>query len=41
VKAQDNNYGNELADRLAKEAARSSDSEIAYLKTLKNTVTSE
>jgi ribonuclease HI len=40
VKAHDN-YGNELADRLAKEAACSSDVEIAYLKTLKNTVTSE
>jgi ribonuclease HI len=40
VKAQDSNYGNELADRLAKEAAHSSDVEINYFKTTKSAVTS-
>jgi hypothetical protein len=41
VKAHDNNYGNMLADRLAKEAACSSDVDIAYTKIPKSGVTSE
>jgi hypothetical protein len=41
VKAHDGNYGNELADHLAKEAACGSDIEIAYIKFPKSVVTSE
>jgi hypothetical protein len=40
VKAHDN-YGNELVDDLAKEAACGSDIDIAYIKILKSAVTSE
>jgi len=40
VKAHDN-YGNELADHLAKEAACGSDADIAYIKIPKSAVTSE
>jgi len=40
VKAHDNNYGNKLADHLAKEAACSSD-DITYIKIPKSAVTSE
>jgi ribonuclease HI len=40
VKAHDDNYGNELADRLAKEAACSNDVDIAYIKIPKSAVTS-
>jgi hypothetical protein len=40
VKAHDN-YGNELANRLAKEAACGSDVEIAYIKIPKSAMTSE
>jgi len=41
VKAQDNNYWNELADSLAKEAACGSDEDIAYIKIPKSTVSSK
>jgi len=41
VKAHDGNYGNELADHLAKEAASDSDADIAYIKIPKIAVTSE
>ena len=41
VKAHNNNYGNEVADHLAKEARYSSNVDIAYIKTPKSAVTSE
>jgi ribonuclease HI len=41
VKAHDDNCGNELADRLAKEAACGNDVEIAYIKIPKSAVTSD
>ena len=41
VKAHDNNLGNELADKLAKEAACGSDVDIAYIKIPKSAVTNE
>jgi ribonuclease HI len=41
VKAHDDNYGNELADRLAKEAACGSDVDTSYIKIPKSAVTSE
>ena len=41
MKAQEGNYGNELADHLLKEAACSNDIDIAYIKILKSAVTSE
>jgi hypothetical protein len=41
VKAHDDNYGNELADHLAKEAVSGSDVDIAYIKTPKSAVTNE
>jgi len=41
VKAHNGNYGNEIADRLAKEAACGSDVDIAYIKIPKSAVTSE
>jgi len=40
VKAHDGNYGNELADHLAREAACSSDDDIACIKIPKPAVTS-
>jgi len=40
VKAHDDNYGNELADDLAKEATCGSDVEIACIKVPKSAVTS-
>ena len=40
VKAHDDNYGNELADHLAKVAACSSDVDVAYIKIPKSAVTS-
>jgi hypothetical protein len=41
MKAHDGNYGNELADYLAKKAACSSEADIAYIKTPKSAVISE
>jgi ribonuclease HI len=41
VKAHDNNYGNELADQLAKEAASDDALDITYNKLPKSAVTSE
>jgi ribonuclease HI len=41
VKARDDNYGNELADHLAKEAACGSDVDIVYIKIPKSAATSE
>jgi hypothetical protein len=41
VKAHDDNCENELAGRLAKEAACGNDVDIAYMKIPKTTVTSE
>jgi hypothetical protein len=41
VKAHDGKHGNELADHLAKEAACSSEVDIAYIKIPKSAVTSE
>ena len=41
VKAHNGNYGNEIADHLAKEAASGSDVDIAYIKIPKSAVTSE
>jgi len=41
VKEHDENYGNELADHLAKEAACSSDVDVAYINIPKSAVTSE
>jgi len=41
VKANDENYRNELADYLAKEAACGSDVDIAYIKIPKSAVTGE
>jgi hypothetical protein len=41
VKAHDDNYGNELADHLAKEAACGTDLDIAYTKIPKSAVISE
>jgi hypothetical protein len=41
VKAHDDNYGNELVDHLAKEAACGSDVDIAYIKIPKSAVASE
>jgi hypothetical protein len=41
VKEHDGNYGNKLADQLAKEAACSSQVDIAYIKIPKSAVTSE
>jgi ribonuclease HI len=41
VKAHDDNYGNELADKLAKEAASRSEAETAYNKIPKSTVIRE
>jgi hypothetical protein len=41
VKAHDNNYGNELTDQLAKEAASDDALNITYNKLPKSAVTSE
>ena len=41
LKVQDDSYGNELADRLAKEAACGRDVDIAYIKIPNRAVTSE
>ena len=41
MKAHNDNYGNELADQLAKEAARGSETEIAYNKIPKSAVIRE
>ena len=41
MKAHDGNYGNELADKLAKEAASRSEAEIAYNKIPKRAVIRE
>ena len=41
VKAHNNNYGNELSDQLAKEAASGSEVDIAYNKITKSAVIRE
>jgi ribonuclease HI len=41
AKVHDGNYGNELADRLAKKVACSSEADITYTKILKSAVISE